>query len=217
VAAARRRPPERPLKRRVATRVPRKTIMVFAEGERTEPIYLRALKLMPAVRDVAAVDLRFKASQSKSDPVALVSAAVRERSKAIGEEAEVDEIWCLFDVEWPRNHPSLGEAVALAADSGIRVAISNPCFELWLILHFQDHGAWLDSAAACRLRSRIDGSSGKGLDPVRYLPLIHDAARRAAQLDVRHKRDGAGFPGDNPSSGMHQFLAAIPLPGRDHV
>ena len=35
--------------------------------------------------------------------------------------------------------------VASAGANGIRLAISNPCFELWLILHFQDHTAWLDN------------------------------------------------------------------------
>jgi hypothetical protein len=34
----------RPLKRKVATRRPRKTVVVFCEGEKTEPDYLDALK-----------------------------------------------------------------------------------------------------------------------------------------------------------------------------
>jgi len=34
----------RPLKRRVGTRRPRKTLLVFCEGERTEPEYLDAMK-----------------------------------------------------------------------------------------------------------------------------------------------------------------------------
>jgi hypothetical protein len=39
----------RPLKRKVATRKPRKTLVIFCEGERTEPEYLNALKLQPSV------------------------------------------------------------------------------------------------------------------------------------------------------------------------
>ena len=53
-----RRAGARSLKRKVATRRPRKTLVVFCEGERTEPEYLDALKRQPSVRDVAAVDLR---------------------------------------------------------------------------------------------------------------------------------------------------------------
>ncbi|HWS31425.1 MAG TPA: hypothetical protein VN408_01640 [Actinoplanes sp.] len=32
---------------------------------------------------------------------------------------------------------------------------------------------------------------------------------RAAALERRHVKDGSRFPGDNPSSGMFRFLAAI--------
>src|ERR1035438_3363161 len=53
----------RPLKWRVATRRPRKTLLVFCEGERTEPEYLNALKRQPSVHDVAAADIRVQKRQ----------------------------------------------------------------------------------------------------------------------------------------------------------
>jgi len=205
----RRRIRDRPLRRRVATRLPRRTFLIFCEGERTEPEYLKALKLLPSVRDVAAVDLRVQTRDGGSVPRNLVSMAVSARRRAIAEESEIDEFWCVFDVEWPRNHPGLTEAVEEAARNEIQVAISNPCFELWLILHFQDYNAWLDSRTASRIRNRLDGSTGKGLDTTRYMPLILDAARRAALLDDRHERDHTHFPDNNPSSGMHQLFRAI--------
>lgn len=113
-----RRAAERPLKRKVGTRRPRKTFVVFCEGERTEPEYLDALKRQPSVRDVAAVDLRVETGHGGSVPRTLVAMAAEARSKAIDEEAEIDEFWCVFDVEWPRNHPGLSEAVQ-RADSGV--------------------------------------------------------------------------------------------------
>ncbi len=87
------------LKRKVATRRPRKTLVVFCEGERTEPEYLDALKRQPSVRDVAAVDLRVETGQGGSVPRTLVALATAARSRAIDEEAEIDEFWCVFDVE----------------------------------------------------------------------------------------------------------------------
>lgn len=202
----------RPLRRKVATRKPRKTLVVFCEGERTEPEYLNTLKRQPSVRDIAAVDLRVETGQGGPVPRTLVAMATAARSRAIDEDAEIDEFWCVFDVEWPRNHPGLEEAVKEALANGIHLAISNPCFELWLILHFQDHSAWLDNNQARRLRRQLDGSSDKGVQAARYMPLTADAARRAAQLDRRHQRDGSAFPHDNPSSGMHRLLAALEPP-----
>jgi RloB-like protein len=204
----------RPLKRKVATRRPRKTLVVFCEGERTEPEYLDALKRQPSVRDVAAVDLRVETGQGGSVPRTLVAMATEARARAIEEDAEIDEFWCVFDVEWPRNHPGLDEAVQQARVNGINLAVSNPCFELWLILHFQDRAAWLDNNQARRLRRQVDGSSDKGLEASKYMPFTSDAARRAAALDKRHLRDDTVFPHNNPSSGMHRLLAAVEPPSK---
>jgi hypothetical protein len=201
-----------PLKRKVATRRPRKTLVVFCEGERTEPEYLAALKRKPSVRDVAAVDLRVETGYGGSVPRTLVAMAAEARARAIEEDAEIDEFWCVFDVEWPKNHPGLDEAVQRARQNGINLAVSNPCFELWLILHLQDHTAWLDNNQARHLRRQADGSSDKGLEATRYMPFTAYAASRAAGLDKRHLRDGTVFPHDNPSSGMHLLLAAVEPP-----
>jgi hypothetical protein len=135
------------------------------------------------------------------------------RKRAIDEEGEIDEFWCIFDVEWPKNHPGLKEAIEQARQNGIQLAVSNPCFEIWLILHFQGHGAWLDNDDARRLRRSLDGSSDKGLDPAKYMPFAADAARRAAELDKRHLHNNTIFPHNNPSSGMHDLLASVEPPG----
>ncbi len=203
---------DRPLKRRVAVRQPRKTLLIFCEGKRTEPEYLDALKRQPAIRDVAAVDLRVETGHGGSVPKTLVSMAIEARRRAADEEGEIDEFWCVFDVEWPRNHPDLKEAAERARQAGIELAISNPCFELWLILHFQDHARWSDNDDARRLRRQLDGSPDKGLDAAKYMPLFGDAAQRAAELDERHRRNGTAFPDDNPSSGMHRLIATVEPP-----
>ena len=68
-------------------------------------------------------------------PLTLVKMAAARLS-----DPEEDECWCVFDVEWPKNHPHLFEAKRLAYAKGVSLAISNPCFELWLILHHEDFG-----------------------------------------------------------------------------
>ncbi len=178
--------------------------MIFCEGERTEPVYLEALKRRPEVKDVASVDLRIEADHGM--PETLVSSAIKARDKSADEEGEVDEFWCVFDVEWPRNHPRIREAVQRAGSNGINLAISNPCFELWLILHFERHGSWLDNDGARRIRRQLDGARDKNLDPAKYMPLVNKAMNNAIGLAERHSRDGTGFPQDNPSSGMYLLV-----------
>jgi hypothetical protein len=205
-------PQPRSLKRKVATRQPRKTLVVFCEGEKTEPQYLLALRQEPLVKDAAAVDIQVETGRGGAAPLTLVTLAIAARAKSAAEEAEIDEFWCVFDVEWPRNHPHLREAIAKADANDIRLAISNPCFELWLILHYRNHGSWLDNSAAVELRRQLDGSTDKSLDAAKYMSLIEDAVRHAARLDTRHQRDVTKFPHNNPSSGMHRLITSVRPP-----
>ena len=130
----------------------------------------------------------------------------------MSENDEIDEFWCVFDVEWPVNHPNLAEAIALAETNDVKLAISNPCFEVWLVLHLQEHGAWLDNDQAVKLRRRLDQSADKGLDPAKYMPHVGTASSRAAKLEERHRRDNTSFPNDNPSSSMHRLIASVQAP-----
>ncbi|MGH3291519.1 MAG: RloB family protein [Trebonia sp.] len=204
-----RAPGGRPLRRRVATRAIRKTLLIFCEGERTEPEYLNALKLERAIREVAAVEIRVAQADSGAVPLTLVKRAIEARSRAVSENDEVDEFWCVFDVEWPVNHAHLPEARALAEANKINLAVSNPCFEAWLILHLKEHGAWLDNDQAMKLRRKLDSSTDKGLDPAKYMPHVHEASDRAVKLEERHQRNGTSFPHNNPSSGMHRLIASV--------
>ena len=210
---ARNRQPPRPLRRRVATRQPRKTLGVFCEGQRTEPEYLDALRREPEVHDGAAVDIRIEHAVSGAVPLTLVRMAVEARNRAIDEEGEIDEFWCVYDVEWPIHHPGLAQARELAKRNHIQLAISNPCFELWLALHFRDYRGFLDNEEARRVRRSHDGKADKGLDGALYMPLRDGAAKRAAVLERFHLENGSRCPDDNPSSGMHRLLASV-LPPR---
>jgi hypothetical protein len=200
------------LGRDVGFRVPRKTVVVLCEGKVTEPDYIGALKQEPDVRQKASVDIILDPDVSGFSPMTLVqhAAKVRERSKVDG--SEIDEIWCVFDVEWAAggmHHPKLREAIALAADNDVRLAVSNPSFEIWLILHFKDQTAFVDNAAARRIRAACDGSEGKGVNAKLYMDKRDDALKRAITLDRKHAGDQTTFPHNNPSSGMHLFLISV--------
>ncbi|WP_083792818.1 RloB family protein [Kribbella flavida] len=200
-----RRTTAKDLKRTTANRPERRTVVVFCEGEASEPDYINALKRLPEVRANTALNVVI--DPTCGVPLTLVRAAAEKLN-----DPEIDECWCVFDVEWPQNHPHLHRALKLAADKGIRVAVSNPCFELWLVLHHRDQAAFLDNKSAEALSRQLDGRSGKRLDGARYMALRQDASRRAAALVTRHRRNGTQFPNDNPSSSMHEFLAAVERP-----
>lgn len=194
--------------RRQGTRTENRTFLIYCEGLRTETDYLEALKEQPEIRDGAAVEVRIDYEKSGQPPMKLVEAAA-DGPGVQDEDDEIDEVWCVFDVEWPTNHPKLDEALELARSHGIRTAVSNPCFEYWLTLHFEQHLRWLTTAEACALRQSLDQSDGKEVDGAQYMPRRSTARRRARYIERRHENKGTEFPRNNPSSGMHALLAAI--------
>ena len=103
------------LKRRAA-REPRRRFILFLEGSRTEPAYFDALRR--ACRGAGI----HRQAPAKSP---------QERSFEAG-----DRVWAVFDRD---EHPRFDEAVELCRVHGIGVGRSDPCFELWLVLHERDY------------------------------------------------------------------------------
>ncbi len=93
--------------------------MIFCEGEASEPDYINGLKRLPEIHANTSINIEIDPGQGV--PLTLVKRAIDRKR-----EVEVDECWCVFDVEWPKNHPNLPQAVRLAAQHEIRLAISIP-------------------------------------------------------------------------------------------
>ena len=113
----------------------------------------------------------------------------------------------MFDVD---DHPNFADAVDLARRHGVQLAISNPCIEVWFILHFEEQAAFLDVTDAQR-RAEAHLGCGKTLTQAALDLLAErtaEAVERARQLDRKHAGDGSP-PGTNPSSGMAGLVNAI--------
>ncbi|REJ08067.1 RloB domain-containing protein [Microbacterium bovistercoris] len=189
----------RSLSRGIGSRTERRTICVFTEGRLTEPQYITALKSLPGVRD--RTSLKIEIVSEHAVPHRLVKLAAQK-----ADEPEVDEVWCVFDID---DHPNLEEARRIAERHGVKVVVSNPCFELWLILHHQDQTASLTTADAERLAQALPGVRDKSIDGAAFVARRREATDRALRLDERHARNGRGSPHDNPSSGFPALLDAI--------
>lgn len=130
---------------------------------------------------------------------------VKDAKRGLGD--AYDEYWCVFDVD---VHPRLDGALALAASNGIRVALSNPCIELWLIIHFQPQTAYLDRKTAEQMSETLL-HCGKTLSSAALEELInrYSAAKEHARLlDKKHQQDGSPA-NSNPSSGMWRLVDMI--------
>jgi len=126
---------------------------------------------------------------------------------------EQDELWLLPDIDHHREK-ELSEAASQASQKGYRLAASNPCFEVWLLLHetddlsdVQTHEEHTQAAAACeaKLRTLLGSYSKRRLDSSRYAgEKLIVAEARAKALDT-----GERWP---TAAGTHVHRLALHLP-----
>jgi hypothetical protein len=99
--------------------------------------------------------------------------------------SDEDELWLLLDVDRWVKPTQLIAVCPEARQKGYYLAISNPCFETWLSLHFEDLHP---EAKTCRdfesrLRNILGSYNKCNLDISLYQPKIQDAIDRARNLD----------------------------------
>lgn len=185
---------------------PKRRILVLCEGKTTEPGYFRAFQAAFRNR-LVRVDIEGHGN----DPKALVERAVllkkeanlRSR-KAQDANFSYDQIWCVFDVD---DHARLADARQQARDNGIELAVSNPCFELWALLHIQEQTAYLAREKVRSLLKKHLPDYKKALPFDRLWPGYQEAVQRAEHLDRRCEERGC--PGDNPSTGVYRLTELI--------
>lgn len=184
---------ENDVRRRRPTRQPRTRLLVVCGGARTEPDYFNGLKRRernPAVH-VKVID-------KGVDPETLVRYAAEKRARAAD---DFDEVWCVTDVDQFDLEP----AVRLAGAEGISLAVTNPCFELWLIYHHVDWRRSIADAdeAMTVLRRYVPGYDKNSLR-------LEDFAGTAAAIE-RGRRSHSGAPpmGPNPSTGLWRLAELV--------
>ncbi|MCK5716692.1 MAG: RloB domain-containing protein [Thiomargarita sp.] len=118
---------KRPINRKVTSLRDTRLLIIATEGRKTEKKYFSLfrntriqVKIIPTGDD------------DKSAPE-----YVLERLKKFSEDYELsaeDELWLMIDVDSWKNK-KLSYIAAKATSSNFKLAISNPCFEIWLLCH----------------------------------------------------------------------------------
>ena len=192
--------------RRPAFLDPKPIILVVSEGEVTEPEYLRGLQ-----RACRNPRVTIEVAPEHGDPKFLVEHAKRYKERAQtqadrekDDNLAYDSVWCVFDRD---EHPRFGEAIEMARDNGIRLAISNPCIELWLLLHFRENpGAQLRVKIRAMLSKHVP-TYDKHVDYATYAAGYQQAAARAGKMD--HDAEAADEPHRNPTTGVYKLTELI--------
>jgi hypothetical protein len=182
---------------------------VFCEGKNSEPAYLKAFA---GARGAGVVSVNIYPAAGV--PRSLVEKAVgaKRTSGRINKRnsfAQRDEFWAAFDCD---EHPKITEARDLAAANGVNIAYSNPCFEVWLLLHCDVVvDAPLDRHDAQRaLEQQVESYSSRSGKTIRYEEIEnnYDHARERARI-LRTRRAEEDDPMGNPYTDFDELTEVI--------
>ncbi len=174
-------------------------IVIASEGKDTERIYFTALaKEYTNPRVHVHILERSENEQNNSSPEHVLKQLNDYKSKY---ELEADdELWLVVDKDQWKDKMLSRVATECALEVSMHMALSNPCFELWLLLHLEDaasltpeeHMLWMenrrksknaDPYLKVRLRQKMGTYHESSYDAMTLIAHIEDAIKRARALD----------------------------------
>jgi RloB-like protein len=196
------------LKRRKPFIAERQRFILICEGEKTEPAYFEALKAryptaMISVEYVAPAGVPLTIKDKVRDRMAELR-----QEKRHNPSVKADTVWAVFDRD---EHPKVAEAITGCEAAGGQVAYSNPCFEVWLILHHEDYHA-ADDHHQVQKRYRVldptyDPNGSKTPNCAVLMKNVEIAEQRAE--NQCKSREDEGMPLGRPSTTVHKLTRAI--------
>lgn len=166
----------RVFQRQLGQRRYRRLFIVAVEGAKTEPEYFSMLNSGDAVVRVECIS----GEHANSPPHVLER--IKARIKRTGLRKS-DEAWLVVDKDSWTDAQLLPLTIWSGADERYGFALSNPNFEYWLLLHFED--AAINSSRHCSevLERHLPGYK-KGIDCRKFTDeRIKQAIERAKQRD----------------------------------
>lgn len=208
--------------KRERTRIPSsgKAFLIVTEGGKTEPNYLIKLRdrLKLAVADVEIVH------PEGTDPITLTKRAIelreerKEEARRNPTKVAYDEVWVIFDLEKPHDERRelARKAKNIKGASKIRFAISDPCFEYWLLLHEKyTTSPFIDCSELTKKLKQHWKDYSKGQSPSReFLDKIPKAVTNARHCREHHKSSGGN---GNPSTDMDFIICSLNGATRLHL
>lgn len=120
-------------KRGKVSRKAKKIILIGAEGKnQTERKYFKAFNQVQSEYKIMA------GKGNNTDPVGVVEDLLKSAKQEELDLKDGDILACFIDVDFKNGRDQeLRAAMKLARQNNISVFLSNPCFEIWYLLHFR--------------------------------------------------------------------------------
>jgi hypothetical protein len=182
-----------------------KFFVLSFEGERSEPKYFEDLRKSGYFNNSGLIEtIPLKRPANRGTNPLDVKKLLKE-AKAEFNFKKTDEFWLIIDRDhWETIHKIDFQSLVsdCKKEENFFLAMSNPCFEIWLIMHLKDiedftqqeKEALLANAKISAKKNHIDNVLGdllgrgynKRPNPGVFLPKIHQAMERAEKQDLNN-------------------------------
>jgi RloB-like protein len=197
------------MRRAKPSRPPYKRILIVCEGSKTEPNYFEEIRIKYRL---PTAHIKILASELGTEPQQIVDSALLEFEKT----KEFDRVYVVFDRDDHRTFYQAIERVS-SLDGKLnndekrpiefKVAISIPCFEVWLLKHYRVVHAFNDRFEIIRdLKNYINGYT-KGRTDIfktteQYLEI-------AIQRAIACRERNSTFSDDEPYTNVDELVDAL--------
>ena len=172
-------------------------VVIAAEGKETENIYFEQLKASFHASGVQIEILRRDSNESSPEHV---YRQIQDFAAKYDMD-EDDQLWAVVDKDQWTEQMLSSVAQKCSQNERYFFCVSNPCFELWLILHLEDVAQYAeedrkslsenkkikrngDTWTKKRLRELMGSYRESQYDAKKLLPEIEKAIERARNLDI---------------------------------
>ncbi|WP_422120071.1 RloB family protein [Hyphomonas johnsonii] len=196
-------------KRKIAAqskRALKKKLHIFCEGAVTETLYFREMARFQREFVIDFVSTGKIPKTLFDEALAYLKLINKSRTGY----SEHDQVWLIFDRD---SHDHVSEVINNARSHGIHVAYSNPCFEVFLLYHFQDYDADEDRS---RVKAKLAGICTEYCSKKCKLNSANEVVNLRADAIARSKRSlvsraNEGTEMGAPSSTAHLLIEALKL------
>ncbi len=204
------------LERKKVKRESYDTVLIVCEDSKSSPTYLRCIiehfKLNTA-------NILVKGSKDKSAPTSVVEIAKKEKKKN-----DYDKVYCVIDRD---KHHTFNKSLDEAKRNKIEMIISIPCFEYWLLLHFEyaDSPFVAAQGSDCdlvskKLEKHISTYKKNAEEMKKYFnDLLKENLDAAIKNAERREKESAGelLENRNPHTEIHNLIKYLKNLKQNHL
>lgn len=195
--------------------------LIYAEGTKTEPLYVEDLKVFVSEElgvseeDIEIVPVKTNRSQHTVD---LVDYAIEDVAKRKRKQEVITNVWVFYDKDDYRDFDKAYRLIKEQDknDGNIewRACWSNECFEVWVYHYFENletpikREQYIKKINSFLKKHKCQGEYKKNMEGLHhFLTQYGGDIRKATQL--MKKKDVKADNKPNPSSGIYQFAEFI--------